>query len=467
MLTPSGDLLSSNRVSDLEEARLRWEQRRELEEEERLKMLHEEHERHIEEREEEWAMALAAERAEHREALRREKERVSEVLEEEVKRRHEAEDALDRSIEEHSAEKAEASQKYIQLQEAHHALRTKKEEERAQATTSRGTQTRRTHQQQQASPSGSTSVVVAATAAGHQESEADMMAVLQRRDDEITRVATLAAEELANEAAERAREEALQEAQAESNKREVDLRYRLGSAEKELHREQRLRQAAEAAAAGTSVENHHWRTQAAEAWLAAGREAKRRQKAQLARMSEILGTAAREVGTPAQAARHSSPAPSSRWANAAQQVVSGTPARQGSPAPNTMMSTTTASRCNATSPTATAVGATEEESGFIGNDDAEGGGDASEAGSDQVDHWKPAEELAMAMAQGPPPPSPAFSLPASPMGPARGVRPPMQAPRTMGTPNTLGPASTARINRERMSTGRLTLPPRVRYAQDP
>ena len=83
MLTPSGDLLSGNRVSDLEEARLRWEQRRELEEEERLKMLHEEHERHIEEREEEWAMALAAERAEHREALRREKERVSEVLEEE------------------------------------------------------------------------------------------------------------------------------------------------------------------------------------------------------------------------------------------------------------------------------------------------------------------------------------------------------------------------------------------------
>ena len=51
--------------------------------------------RHLEEREEEWAMALAAERAEHREALRRERERLEELLEEEVQRRHEVEATLD------------------------------------------------------------------------------------------------------------------------------------------------------------------------------------------------------------------------------------------------------------------------------------------------------------------------------------------------------------------------------------
>ena len=44
----------------------------------------EDHERHLDEREEEWAMALAAERAEYREALRREREKLSDDLDEKV-----------------------------------------------------------------------------------------------------------------------------------------------------------------------------------------------------------------------------------------------------------------------------------------------------------------------------------------------------------------------------------------------
>jgi hypothetical protein len=40
-------------------------------------------------------------------------------------------------------------------------------------------------------------------------------------------------------------------------------------------------------AQAASMEQARWRAAAAEGWLAAGREAKRRQKAQLARMSEM------------------------------------------------------------------------------------------------------------------------------------------------------------------------------------
>ena len=69
----------------------------------------------------------------------------------------------------------------------------------------------------------------------------------------------------------------------------------LEAAEAELAEERRMRKAIEVAAKHGAheamAEQARWRASAAEGWLTAGREAKRRQETQLARMSDMIRSA--------------------------------------------------------------------------------------------------------------------------------------------------------------------------------
>ena len=447
------------RVTDLEEARLRWEKRRSIEEARRLDELKAEHDRHVDDREEEWAMALAAERAEHREAQRRERDRLSGVLEEEVRRRHEAEDKLAAQLDQPREPRSERRPSMSGSDE---------EDELAERRWRRSTSGSRRREFGVKRNSMTAAEAVAAAAKEVEEAGGCAPSALAT-SQVVTRAAAMAAEELANEAAERV---AMLSSEAAAE-REIELsivheaqiaqvRSELGSAKKELHDEQRLRHQAEAAAAHGAqeamAEQTRWRAAAAEGWLAAGREAKRRQKAQLARMSEMLVASANAV---------------------AGGGVTGTP--QTAHTPQTAMGGITESP-SLMPPTAlpTWVG------GLL--TDATGGEEAD----DDDDHWRGAEQLARRFAQhASPPPSLPPSLPpspaparaddhqsaiASPVGPARGHRPPSLAPRTarVNTPNTArGAASAARAPASRGPRGSLmggaglrpplAQAPRVRY----
>lgn len=186
-----------------------------------------------------------------------------------------------------------------------------------------------------------------------------------------------------------------------------EVRHQLGSTEDELRHEQRLRVHAENAAAQTShaaAEGEaRWRVAAAEGWLAAGREAKRRQKAQLKRMSDMLVASSSVVGS-----------------GGGGGPVLGTPhASDFAPSP---------------------AGVDTHSSDIVGGVDEE----------EEEDHWRRHQQMAMSMVQHAAASSPYRSRPPSlppshaaspqnrpsPVGPARAR--PSHAPR-VSTPNTQGP----------------------------
>ena len=445
---------TAGRSAELEEARARWEVQRQSEEEARLRQAREEQARALEDSEEEWAACLAAERAEQREAMRRERERLSEVLEEEVRRRHEAEDALDA------------------------ALQAQKESEQQRRRSggggsSRGTQTLAT-----------VGDVVDAAARKAAEREAEASA------KELVEAASAAAAAHAEAEAEQR-----ERAQAESHAAVLaEVRYQRDSLEAEVREEQRRRQQAEAAAADRAreakAEQARWRAAAAEGWLTAGREAKRRQAAQLSRMSDMLHASAATVGlTAAAVAPHiGHPAPaaiqyeadaSSAWphpAAAAEQRLALEAAVEEDGAPLVGAGSTAQAalavesyRRGVAGATATATAAAVAGGMPGGSADADyydAGGGASGLGSPGGPH-APSPQAHPAM-----PPRAAglthsFSAPASPMGPARGARPPPQAAAS-GVGGYRASLATP-VTRGGLRGGGLGLPsgprpPRVRYA---
>ena len=233
---------------ELRLARARWEAERGREDGATLERQQQAHERRLEDREEEWAAALAAERADHRDALARERERLQSLLEEEVRRRQEAEDAVDSAI---------AQQRALGRGWG------------APVLTSRSTQTTRS--------------------ALHEEEES---ATVASEASKARAKAVAAAALEARAAAEAAAEARVRDVTAAHAAALSEVRQQLDLAEQELAEERRCRRAIEQAAKQGAheamTEQARWRAAAAEGWLTAGREAKRRQAAQLARMSDML-----------------------------------------------------------------------------------------------------------------------------------------------------------------------------------
>ena len=219
----------------------------------------------------------------------------------------------------------------------------------------------------------------------------------------------------------------------------AEVRRQLDLAEGELAEERRYRKAIEHAAKQGAheamAEQQKWRAAAAEGWLTAGREAKRRQQTQLARMSDMLQLGGGPLVERTNAAEPSPSTgggggPTSPW-ELSPRRASHSPAAAASLAPST------------------------------------------EAASE----WRATEMRAMQMAGGSPAataPRPARSSLAtsasahaigSPMGPARGARP----PRSLATPKTRG----AELAAAAAGAGTTLLgaplptsaprPPRVRY----
>ena len=233
---------------ELRLARARWEAERGREDGATLERQQQAHERLLEDREDEWAAALAAERADHRDALARERERLQSLLEEEVRRRQEAEDVVDSTI---------AQQRALGRGWG------------APVLTSRSTQTTRS--------------------ALHEEEES---AAVASEASKARAKAVAAAALEARAAAEAAAEVRVREVTAAHAAALSEVRQQLDLAEQELAEERRCRRAIEQAAKQGAheamTEQARWRAAAAEGWLTAGREAKRRQAAQLARMSDML-----------------------------------------------------------------------------------------------------------------------------------------------------------------------------------
>ena len=244
---------------ELRLARARWEAERGREDGATLERQQQAHERRLEDREEEWAAALAAERADHRDALARERERLQSLLEEEVRRRQEAEDAVDSAI---------AQQRALGRGWG------------APVLTSRSTQTTRSalHEEEESATvaSEASKARAKAVAAAALEARAAAEAAAEARVREVTA----------------AHAAALSEVRQQLDLALSEVRQQLDLAEQELAEERRCRRAIEQAAKQGAheamTEQARWRAAAAEGWLTAGREAKRRQAAQLARMSDML-----------------------------------------------------------------------------------------------------------------------------------------------------------------------------------